>query len=420
MSTKLTLLELYTSILDCSGCVVDREGFVSGKIDDQQTPLLVSGKRLVMPTQAHLMHGDSTNQMVFHPLCENVLQPQSDVITKLRQIYNIKLNYAFVSIAHSLLFINASIAEHPKLSPEQSEMLSFIKDVDQKTVDTFLQIMATQMKAAPDRAFVNIYLKPAGILNGRKYSRVGVVTFTAMEELLKDQEKYFGVKLRVKDKAALIQLHNYMFPNLETPNYYSRGSDSDVAPYLDALMQTVKAVASKVNDTLALFGDFIDNLENIKFSSDWVESFDNLVAYMPEIRMIPMQAGNDGKVQVQAQPVVAVVNAPVYQMPAPAQTTVFGVPVPAAIPWQQAPVVQQPPALVVTDKGVDFQSMIRSNPMLAANVPQNNPFQQQIYQQGNQPSAPSWASNQNTYARPSMYNQTPNYGNVGGFGQGIV
>lgn len=424
MSKRLSLLEMYTSIISFAGGVVDKEGFVSIQLEDELIPLLVSGKRLVLPTREHLAAGDSDNKMIFHPLHENFLQTQSDVISKLRTVFNIRLNYVFSSIARSLLYINSSIAMHPKLSPEQSEMLSFIKDVDEKTVVNFTSLLLAQTSA--DRSFLNVYLRAAGTLGDHKYSRVGVVTFPLMEELEKEQDKYFGVKLRVKDRAALIQLYNYIFPNLTTANYYSRGSDSDVAPYLDALMQTVKAVASKFNDITTMFGKHIEGCEQLLFTSDWVDSFSNLVAYLPEIRMIPMQAGNDGKSQVQPA-------APEVQ-PATLPTTQFNN---APLPWQThqqqqwQPPAQQNSAVIVTSRGVDFQSMLRANPNLAQQaMSNNNGNNNQPQQQMRAP--PTWARNNNGYNNGNNNNNynngnnnynngnNNNQRNNGGYGNGSV
>lgn len=405
MNTKL--IDLYKSILTCAGMVSDGEGFVFVKMGNDKSPARTSdGKQIVLPTNDQLMNGDRSNRVIFHPLSENIMRSgESEVISKLRSIFNIKINYTFAAISQSLLTLCASIADHRKLTPDQSEMLSVIKDVDEKTIVAFTSMMLHSLKENPEKSFINIYLKRKAMFGDKIYARGGVVTFPLYNELIKDQDKYYGVKLRSKDKIAFLQLYQYIFPCIDDPQSYNRGSNSDVAPFIDALMNTVMSISSKFNDIIELFGPIIDSHEDLIFNSDWVECFENLQDLVPQIRQVPVQAGNEGKAAVehmQISPTQAPQQALVYHQPTPN----------AGFPQHNVYHSNQPPALVITDKGVNFDSYLRANPQVAAATMQTNYFGNQGVQMANNPATrtPGWERDaQQSMMNTGYMNQQPVY-----------
>ncbi len=421
MEKVMNIIDLYKSILECGNLTTDKDGYVSVKITN--SPVLISGKRLVLPTQKQLTSNNWQEEIKFHPLSENILRGESEIITKLRSVFNIRLNYTFAAIAQNLFSIVASTAEHHLLNPEQSEMLSAIQEVDETTLDLFNKITIAAIKDSPEKAFINVFLKRGGTINGKKYSRVGVVTFPLYEELKNaEQDTIYGIKLRVKDKLAIKQLFEYILPNLDVAESYNFGTDSNIAPFLHALMGTVLNVGSKFNDVLELFSKEIDDSEMLLFASDWVPTFENLGEMLPQIRLIPTQIGNEGSVKLteavtpQVAPVQQPVQQPLAYQPVVAQPTqTYQPPAPVAQPWQhpQQQVYQQPQpvqqnGIVVTSDGVDFNSVLRTKPQIAAmgmNVGQQMMFQPQMNQQAN----PRWANPQPQFGYPNQqFNTQPN------------
>jgi len=433
----MNIIDFYKSILDCGNLATDKDGYTSVKVTG--SPVLVTGKRLVLPTNSQLTAGNWSEKIVFHPLSENILRGESDVIAKLRSVFNIRLNYTFAAIAQNLFSIVASSAEHHLLSPEQSEMLSAISEVDSNTLELFNKITAAALKDSYDKAFISIFLKRGGVINGKKHSRVGIVTFPLYEELKNvDQEVFHGIKLRVKDKLAIKQLYEYIFPNLETAETYNFGSDSSIAPFFHALMGTVLGIGSKFNDILELFSKEIDDSKELIFASDWVDTIENLGEMMPQIRLIPMQAGNEGSLKVgetqSGVPQVAPVAQPAplsYQPPVAPQQPLYAPhvagPVNQQMPWQHQQMPQQAPVqqgIVMTDGGLDFNSIVRARPQLAAttmNVGQPQQFQTMMNQAPN----PRWNNPmpygnpqpqynqqfpQNNFSQPQPVYQNPGYG----------
>lgn len=413
----MDIIELYKSILNCAGMTVVDDDFISIKYDTIVDPVLIDGKRLVLPTQKQLTSGDWKDRMVFHPLSEHIMRGESEVIANFRKVFNIRLNYTFGAIANSLLQIIGSVDEHKNLNPEQSKLLSAVGEVDDTTMTAFTSLMINAIKEIPEKAFINIFIKRGGMIGTKKFSRVSVVSFPFYEELMKDQEKYYGVKLRNKDRQVFIQLCKYMLPDLDVAEKYNYGSDSQVAPYLHALMGAVMGMGGKFNDILDLFGVLIDKHEDLEFNSDWVEAFEDLPSMVPQIRAIPMQQGNEGKMKItEAAPVAPVQTAQPLQTFQPPQQQAPQQFIPQVQhqqpynPYQPQPQVPQNNGLVMTKDGLDFNSVMRNNPALAARaLPVGHP-QQQFMQQER---PPTWAFPQhqqhyNPYQQqqqPQMYQQ---------------
>lgn len=349
----MKLNNLYRSILRYAGLDADDEGFISTVLDDRREPALLDGARLVLPLPQHLRAVNPKEKIIFHPLSENILRGESEVLVKLREVINIRLNFTFGIIGQSLLQLVASPEEHHKLDPDQSELLIAVKNVDETTIKNFIAVMIEGVRQNANRLFMNIFLKRGGTIDTKRYSRVGVVTFGLYEELMKDGNEVYGVKLRVKDKETFKQLYNFIFPNVSVPMFYSRGSDSDVAPFLDALMKSSMAVACRFNDILEQFEDFIDEGDSMVFDSEWVSDFENLSTLIPEIRRVPVQAGNEGSAPAsEASTVVR------PTLPLPSQQ-----PQQPVYPNQQQQ--QHRPEIKETSRGLDFNSLKAVNPALA-------------------------------------------------------
>lgn len=424
----MKILDLYKSLLKAASSVVSEDGFVSKKFGDNTDPFLVKGKRLVLPTQEHLSNPDWKDRVVFHPLNENILRGESTVMEEFRAGLNANLHMTISMLMFSLLVLGTSASEHSKLTPDQSEFLSKVKNADEKTLENFQKLLKVMNVKQSNNVFVNIYLKRAGKVNNIAYRRAGIVTFPFYNELVgSTNHEVYGVKLRVKDVETFKNLFEYIFPQAATPEAYNCGSNSTVAPYLDSLMHAFMSIASPINDQITLMGSALEEVKDLMIESEWVESFDNLEALLPEIRAIPMQAGNEGaavksgpSAGVAATPSAPVAVAPTPTSPLPPQLqTTYGV---APSPMPFAGHTHAGPGIVETNRGLDFDSVIRNIPALAQQFggPRMNPMQG-----GRQEQAPNWARpNVGGYQAPVMTNQgwqnpSPmNYG--GGRGRGII
>jgi len=370
----------------------DSEGFVSFSMVGKKEPVLIDGKRLVLPTQENQRNPQPDQKIIFHPLTENVMRNESETLNKLRSVFNIKLNYAFAALAQNLLTIATSVSDHAKLNPSQSEMLSWVKTADEQTVVNFSKMMTNVIKEKYDSAFVNIYLKRSGTVNMTKYARVGVVTFPLYAELCTEQETVYGVKVRTKDREAIKGIHEYIFSKIKEKEGYNVGSNSLVAPFLDSLMRTLMGIGSDINAVVDLFENKINDSDELKFSSDWWDDFINMDSLVNEIRKIPPQKGNEGTVTQASVPMNQV---------QPTQTQPASMALAPAYMGQQPATVQfqqQAPAPALTENGkVDFRSIVAQNPQAFPQQTfgyQNNYMPQQVNAQTLHSSTPRWAQPQ--------------------------
>ena len=417
----MTLIELYKSILKFAGLETDKDGCVSVNTSGRaggNTPVTIGGARLVLPTPEQLKSVNPSEKSIFHPLSENVMHGPSKVLDQLRLAINIKLNMVFGVVCRSLLQLAASPELHHKLNPDQTEVLLALPDIDETAFKNFVTLMMAWFKSNPEAAFINVYLKRGGSVAGTKYARAGITTFPIYADLVKNATSE-SVKLRVKDYVLFKSLYEYIFPRINVTESYNCGSDSNVAPYLDALMKTASMTAARLNDVLDLFKDYIDEVDLLTFDAEWVPVFDNLEVMEMDIKRIPLQGKNDGAVSAAAHtpspslmaPAVPPPNQQGYPTPpAPNQHGFVAYPSPGGgypPPQPYAPPVpfgmQPPQAIRFTDKGIDINSLSVVN-----NMP--NPLARNVWGPGNQPPPrpeprPSWDRS----GQPQQYQQYQPY-----------
>lgn len=345
------LIDLYKSILLYCGMKADSNGYIDVVMGKKKEPAMIGTSRMVLPTPDHQRNLDPKEKILFHPLTENILRGESEVITKLVLAINIKLNYTIGIVAQSLLSIVSSPELHSKLNMEQMELIVKIKDGDEKTLTTFISIMVNGIKNKPDKLFTNIYIKRGGYIGGTRYSRAAITSFPMYKGLLNDEFD----KLRKKDKETYLQLFQYIFPNIDNEETYSFGSTNQIAPNLDSLLRGSAKIASALNDVILTYKEFITDYEDVMFDSTWIDVFDNIGDLAAEIRQIPVQQGNDGvveKPQPVAQPVA--LQQPAYPFMQNPQ-----------MPQQMQQPMMQRPEPKITKNGISFDSVLQANPALA-------------------------------------------------------
>jgi hypothetical protein len=352
----MKLLDLYKSMMRTAGLIVTEDNLVSGQLAETVMPItLKGGRRLALPSQAILARPDKSDIVVFHPLMEQVTRGESEILEKYRKMLMIHLNQVAATQMLKLLTLSASVAEHKHLTPDQSEFLTKVKNVDDKTIATFEKVIGAMPHDQIVKRIITLFLKKTGSVAGKRYKRVGVVHFPLYDELKKAEHDIYGVKCRVKDKEAILALLEYIFPNIQEVGSYNRGSDSDIAANVDALMQSVLAIVSALNSVTETFEDVFSRNEDaneLMIDVDWQSAFMNLGSMMNEIRMVPMQAGNEGATDegnkpeaMPVQSVGAVYTGPgVQTQAAPVQAAVV---VPAAQPSAAPTVVTTAPAAAV-------------------------------------------------------------------------
>lgn len=361
----MKIIDLYKSILSTASLIVDQQNMVSASMRGTTVPFTVSGKRLVLPTPEHLCNPDKSGIYLFHPLSENILGGESVVMEKFRHAINTRLNYVLGSLMDALLVLGISVGEHAKMSPDQSELLALTKEADEKTLTQYRALLKAMGMGDKEKCIVHMFLKRGGKVGGKTYNRAVIVRFPLYEELIKKEKTVYGVSLRNRDRETLIKLLEFLIPGIEVAHHYDKGSESDIGPFLDALMRGLMPMASRINSVVETYKAFLDKPEELLYEDDWVEVFDNLAQLLPEIRAIPMQAGNQGPVEGKAPP-VAVPSTPQFQVAPPAPVNPYPTPAPMS-PVAPCQSTLAPSAPATTPSGgLDFHSILNKNPALAA------------------------------------------------------
>lgn len=297
----MTLQSLYEAILASLGLTVD-QGLVSEVTPTGLTPVMVSSKRLVVPTRDIQRTANWNVQQAFHPACESVVRGESAVIRWMRMMVNTRLTFNIMAVVKELMSIAIDPKRHGSLSPTQAGYLSALADVDAKTYENLMKVLE-QISPEGDKRVVNVYLKRGGQLKGVGYMRVAIVTFPILEQFKNEEHIIFGVKMRKKDRLAIEALFRYVLGDVNETESYSRGSANQAAPYFDALMRAFIAVQGRINNLVALYSKDFAAYPGVGANLDWAETLEDL----DKLRIqIPPLTGNEGDVPGnEAQPVSA-------------------------------------------------------------------------------------------------------------------
>lgn len=370
------IYNLYKSVLKFAGYRVTDDGYVQFAVSQTKAkPLHINDKAVVMPYPEHL--NNPSGKIIFHPLCENIMRGESDIIKKLNAGINIRFNMVLALLVPKLLNIVASPIEHSKLTPDQLDLLTTVKEADDNCVKNIGRIVREEIVKKPTSYFISLFLKRGGVYQEKKYSRVGIVRFPFYESLDAMDLKY----VRVKDKEAYRQVFDYIFPQINDPEVFNYGTNDRTAPFFVALMNTAANVAARLNDIIDLYSDFLEEqADEIRFDADWLDQINDLNQLQKEIRMIPPQAGNEGSISIKEQnsqqhevmPALALEKPTPIPEPKPAPTPTptqmnTGLPMPAPV---------QPKAEQEQKRGVSINELMQRTHTHPQYGP--NPLQAQI------------------------------------------
>lgn len=393
---KITnMLDFYRAILKLGNLSVDSQNKIQAMVNDSAIPTLVNDRRLALPTTELLASVDNVNCEFFHPLSEHVLRGESAVLAKFRHCINTRLNFVLMGMSSGLLELVGSVAMHSKLKPEQSEILSAIKNVNADTVTKWSSIMKAMGLGNPEKCFVHIFLKRKAQINGKEYARAAIVTFPLYQELCGEGDKVFGVKVSKKERTAFKQLLEFMIKDVHVPHAYDVGSQSDIAPFLVALLNAVAQIAlDNINPLIEMYGDVIEELKQWHYDDEWLDALSNLPSMMAEIRSVSVGRGDSPAAPTQPKPA------------APASSI-------ASMTFGKTQALQAPapaPAQVAPGKA-SMDNFMREHPELARPAGFGSfgvPEKQRDLHAG----TPRWAS-----ASSGTFNPKPSSG-FGGFGRG--
>ena len=314
MSEKKNLITLYKDILSTAWMTANEKGVVSRLIDPEtgeKTVVTIEDntdnkkkKTAVLPLPENLVGLDCNDFLVIHPLSENPSKPASPVVDYLRRMMSVRLNWVLSTMLPELLVFASNPSKHDLLKPEQLDILTCLADVGKESASKFLKLLeASKVKNGHFSTIVSVYLTRGGVVRDKTYHRAAIVKFTLYEELIKagTDNVVLGVKLSKKDRELFKKLFERVIPGVDDPHHYSTGSNANVAPFMDSMMNTFLKLFSITNDMVENYKVIFSIPELMVAPMEWSDAILDIDSLSSVVRLVPPQRGNEGDSRVDEQ-----------------------------------------------------------------------------------------------------------------------
>ena len=311
MSEKKNLIQIYKDILSTAWMSANEKGVISRLIDPEtgeKSPVMIEDntdnkkkKTAVLPIKENLVGLDSNEFLVIHPLNENPSKPASPVVDFLRRMMSVRLNWVLSTMLPELLVFASSPAKHDLLKPEQLDILTCLADAGKDSASKFLKLLeASKAKNGHFSTIVSVYLTRGGVVKEKTFHRAAIVKFTLYEELIKagSDNVVMGVKLSKKDRDLFKKLFERVIPGIDNPQHYSTGSNANVAPFMDSMMNTFLKLFSITNDMVENYKVVFSIPNLMTVPMEWSDELMDIDSLSSIVRLVPPQRGNEGDSRV--------------------------------------------------------------------------------------------------------------------------
>ena len=311
MSEKKNLIQIYKDILSTAWMSANEKGVISRLIDPEtgeKSPVMIEDntdnkkkKTAVLPIKENLVGLDNSEFLVIHPLNENPSKPASPVVDFLRRMMSVRLNWVLSTMLPELLVFASSPAKHDLLKPEQLDILTCLADAGKDSASKFLKLLeASKAKNGHFSTIVSVYLTRGGVVKEKTFHRAAIVKFTLYEELIKagSDNVVMGVKLSKKDRDLFKKLFERVIPGIDNPQHYSTGSNANVAPFMDSMMNTFLKLFSITNDMVENYKVVFSIPNLMTVPMEWSDELMDIDSLSSIVRLVPPQRGNEGDSRV--------------------------------------------------------------------------------------------------------------------------
>ena len=311
MSEKKNLIQIYKDILSTAWMTANEKGVISRMVDPEtgeKSPVMIEDntdnkkkKTAVLPIKENLVGLDNNEFLVIHPLNENPSKPASPVVDFLRRMMSVRLNWVLSTMLPELLVFASSPAKHDLLKPEQLDILTCLADAGKDSASKFLKLLeASKAKNGHFATIVSVYLTRGGVVKEKTYHRAAIVKFTLYEELIKagSDNVVMGVKLSKKDRDLFKKLFERVIPGIDNPQHYSTGSNANVAPFMDSMMNTFLKLFSITNDMVENYRVVFSIPDLMIVPMEWSDELMDIDSLSSIVRLVPPQRGNEGDSRV--------------------------------------------------------------------------------------------------------------------------
>lgn len=290
----MKILDLYKAVLEASGASIDDDGLVSmTRPGEDPIPFMVTEKRLALPTAKLLNAGafnPEGNLIAFHPICENVVLDTSPVLQKLETAMTFRLTWVMRELIMQLVTVAANPKLHKKMKVREHGLLSAMPDADEKTRDLLLKVMENTTTVG-QKKLLTLYVRKGGTFGGEKVSRLARFFPSIVDALDQDKRTLLGTQLRKADIPQFLALIEYLLPEYRDSDRYASPSNASVAPTFHALVKTYAKVANQFNKIIDTHANQLQNPDQLKIDTSWVDDVQDLSNYREQIPVLP---GNDG------------------------------------------------------------------------------------------------------------------------------
>lgn len=392
-----TMEKFYLGILDYAGMEI-KDDVVVDK-NEAIGEISLDGKKLALPYYEILKNPEG--RVIFHLLNENYTNPENSIFNLFRKRLTLELNLKLSSVIVGLILVASDPQiQHKAKSGALISLISNLGATEPVLISNFLDMIKASKKENAESFLIDIFLKKNGEVKGDAYGAIGKINFLFYKEVdkaLNDGNKdyrVYGYKARRKDLVALDNILTVLFPNIDTPEEYTEGTNNKGFRYLNILLKTAYQITHRINEVVSLLEEVKEeslDLGEMRSNEDWVAPMEKLYSMIDTIRTIPNQVDlsiesnklrlDESKAsaiqqpQVQQQPVV-------YQPPVVDQTRLLNATVQA--PVQQTPVQQQ---------ALSAEDIVRGNIGYPVTVQQQQPMVMQPYMnqmQQPQQMVPQW------------------------------
>jgi hypothetical protein len=241
---------------------------------------------VTLPLKQHLKEGTWTGMVPFHPLSENSLRGESEIIKFLTKTIRFRIAFVGAQLAQTLMDIAADPEHQKALTTKQADYLKSVPGANEKTAKVMAKLLTEQFDN-----LVSIYLKRDGKYAGHDYPRVAVVTFPIWEEMTSKGTKICGVETGSnKSKQSIAAIFDYVF-QASQPEVWNSGSSDNAARYLHALLSSYVKIASHLNGLLYHYRKHVEHVDLLRCDLTWDEQLKSLSDLK---HAIPPLFGNDG------------------------------------------------------------------------------------------------------------------------------
>lgn len=283
------IVEFYAGFLSSLGLEVNE----AGAITYDGVPLRVDDKVLVMPTKEKLKNPNWDAEIAFHPLAENPLHGESEVLQTIRTWANYHYNVVLVQMLDRLVEEAVDTDRHKLYKGKSADFLSIMPDANARTLKDVRSVIGKIDPRTP-RRMLSIFLKRGGKFHEKEVRRLCTVRAPILEERENTDRTIYDVKFRKADFEPILDvIENVLLPNVDM-QAFDTGSNSNSAPFFETMAGTMHKLSKHINKLRTKYKHAWDTdlVAKITFDTSW---YDNLGEAISAHAVIPALKGNSGR-----------------------------------------------------------------------------------------------------------------------------